>query len=135
MADKKSLYPSMSKKDEPAKKPDDKPAEPKKDAAPANAAEPDKPAAPADESGGDALNTMLKGQTDARAEMVKRHEKERRDFHGTMRDQMRAMQDRHESEYSSMNDKHLSDMGGISPPGSADAAAAVPGATPAAAEG
>lgn len=135
MADKKSLYPSMSKKDEPAKKPDDKPAAPAKDAAPAKAAEPDKPAAPADESGGDALNTMLKGHMDARAETAKRHEKEVRDFHGSMRDQRRAMESRHESEITALNDKQLSDMGGMSPPGSADAAAAVPGATPAAAEG
>lgn len=59
---------------------------------------------------------------DARAAMHKRHEGERRDFHGTQRDGLRKMVERHEKEISELQVAQAAEQG--SPNAGADGAGA-----------
>lgn len=93
---------SAEKKAEPAKK-EEKKAEPK-----AEAKKDDKPA-----EGGDDKTTETSPaakQAEARMAMHKRHEGERKDFHGNMREQMRQMATRHNKEIVDMNAAHEGEL-------------------------
>lgn len=96
-----------------------KKAEPKAEEKPAAAAAP-APAAPAAgaEPAAPAMPNMGEAHSKARTELHKRHEGERRDFHGNQRDALRKMVARHDKEIKALQVAQEAEMAG---------AAAVPG--------
>jgi len=116
--DKKSRRSVMYDK---GKKPEPK-AEEKKPAAPA---EPAAPASADPASAAPAAPNMGETQSKARTELHKRHEGERRDFHGNQRDALRKMVARHDKEIKALQVAHEAEMAGAAAvPGEGNAAAA-----------